>query len=382
MSQCFAEVVRILSVEPHPNADKLDVAKILGTTVVVAKGSFQAGQLVVYFPPNLLIPDLQALKLGVQKYLKHSTYPGDVFKTQCRVGACKLRGVVSYGFIIPFTEIWGHADDYPTEGADVSVVVQAVKYEPPPPRQQGYGIPGGYSAPEFPQFHRYHGPENLYRYPNVLVEGEPVRITEKIHGTNSRVGVINTGGDGELYSAWQFMAGSNHVNRKRPLEGQQCAYWDVFDVPGIMGLLNDLCDEKHNVVIFGEIFGAGVQDMDYGVPVGERSYRVFDIAVDGVYLDWANLLGYCTDYGVPTVPLLYSGPYSREKVDELTYGPTTVGTPQAKFKGREGVVITPLVEREAYHFGRVILKSVSADYLDRKGAKDDGDLGIEAKKAA
>ena len=41
------------------------------------------------------------------------------------------------------------------------------------------------------------------------------------------------------------------------------------------------------------------------------------------------------------------------------------------FKGREGCVITPLVEQfYAPTGGRLILKSVSADYLDRKGAQD------------
>ena len=36
-------------------------------------------------------------------------------------------------------------------------------------------------------------------------------------------------------------------------------------------------------------------------------------------------------------------------------------------------MITPLVEQQA-HIGRVILKNVSADYLDRKGATDEGEI--------
>jgi len=44
---------------------------------------------------------------------------------------------------------------------------------------------------------------------------------------------------------------------------------------------------------------------------------------------------------------------------------------QCAFKGREGCVITPQVEQfYAPTGGRLILKSVSADYLDRKGAQD------------
>jgi len=75
---------------------------------------------------------------------------------------------------------------------------------------------------------------------------------------------------------------------------------------------------------------------------------------------------------VPTVPVLYTGSFSPELV-ELTYGPTMMGKVKSEFKGREGIVITPLIEQRC-HIGRLILKNVSADYLDRKGAKDEGAL--------
>jgi hypothetical protein len=45
-----------------------------------------------------------------------------------------------------------------------------------------------------------------------------------------------------------------------------------------------------------------------------------------------------------------------------------------KFGGREGCVVTPVVERydpDLGGGGRVILKSISADYLARKGGTDD-----------
>jgi len=40
-----------------------------------------------------------------------------------------------------------------------------------------------------------------------------------------------------------------------------------------------------------------------------------------------------------------------------------------KFSGREGVVITPIKERQG-KIGRVILKAISADYLARKNPTD------------
>ena len=47
----------------------------------------------------------------------------------------------------------------------------------------------------------------------------------------------------------------------------------------------------------------------------------------------------------------YRGPFSWEAVEEHTYGPTTMCPPDAagRFGGREGCVITPVIER--YHAG-------------------------------
>lgn len=72
------------------------------------------------------------------------------------------------------------------------------------------------------------------------------------------------------------------------------------------------------------------------------------------------------------VPLLYTGPFDPTLIDDYTYGATTVGAPRGHFKGREGIVITSLVE-DFYMGGRRIAKSVSADYLDRRGALDLGE---------
>jgi hypothetical protein len=179
-----------------------------------------------------------------------------------------------------------------------------------------------------------------------------------VHNSNCRIGIVNG----------EYMAGSHRLRRKEPPEGKQCIYWEPLS-PSVRRALLQLGGRQNSVILFGEIYGPGVQDMDYGVPAGQRGFRVFDISVNGQYVSWASVKATCDQYGIETVPLLYVGPFSRAKVDELTYGPTTLGEPSCSFKGREGVVITPLIERWMGG-GRMILKSVSADYLDRKGAED------------
>jgi RNA ligase (TIGR02306 family) len=359
MSTITVNILTIDKLAAHPNADRLDIVQVLGANVCVPKGQYKVGQKVVYFPPNILIPEPVAQSLGVKNYLKHSVYPGDVIPTQCRVAACRLRGVPSFGFVSP---IEGHLfKRLPEVGNDVGGYFQAVKYEPPPK------IVAGDAAPDHPSFHQYTEIENYYRFPNAIPQGTEVQITEKIHGTQCRLGLINV--DGE----WQFMAGSHKVNRKQPVEGRCCPYWEQMTEP-VMNLLTYLCNEQHNVIVFGEVYGPGVQDMDYGVPRGERHFRVFDISVDGRYMNCGRVALACLSRGVNVVPLLAIRDFTPEFIDKLTNGDTSLRCSRS-FKSREGIVITPMIEQHSDVLnGRMILKSVSADYLDRKNAQDNGEL--------
>jgi len=113
------------------------------------------------------------------------------------------------------------------------------------------------------------------------------------------------------------------------------------------------------VHILGEVYGGKIQDLGYGR--NTPNFACFDICVDGVYLNRDDILAI---NGINMVPSLYRGPFSKDIMYQYTTGSTVVG------KGahiREGIVIRPIVERTDLTIGRVILKSVSGDYLTRKG---------------
>lgn len=173
---------------------------------------------------------------------------------------------------------------------------------------------------------------------------------------------------------YQFVAGSHNQRRAETANNKPTFYWQFMDEK-LMDLLSYLASETcpdepcHDVVIYGEIFGPGVQDMDYGQK--EKALRVFDISLDSVYLDHFEMTNLCDQFEIPVVPELYVGPFSHEVVEEHTYGKTTFKGVKCKFKDREGCVIKPLRETFSEVLGgRLILKSVSADYRDRKGAQD------------
>jgi len=359
MSDIAITVQTVREIETHPNADRLEIIKILGTQCITGIGDFQVGEKVMYFPPDMMIPETVAEELGVKNYLKHVKWNGK--KVQSRIAACRLRGVPSYGFATACRQGFD-------EGFDATLLYFGEKYEPPIMSMTGVG--GGkfntYALPEG-KFHQYTNIQHLWRFPGVFGPDEDIVITEKIHGTNSRLGVLNEDG-------WVFAAGSHRVRWQDCSGGDR--YWKPL-TENMMAMLNTLCGECSDVIVFGEIFGSSVQDMDYGIP-GDEGYQVFDISINGVYLDWPDVVNHCIDFDIPTVPVLYRGPWKCVSgvLDEYASGLSSAGEHSGKFKGREGVVIKPVQGRMADTIGgrrnaqRAILKYVSADYYDRKGAQD------------
>ena len=129
------------------------------------------------------------------------------------------------------------------------------------------------------------------------------------------------------------MAGSHNTRRKKPEGEKGCIYWRPLEHEEVLLLLSLLCNEEHSVIVFGEIYGVGIQDLDYGTQDG---YRVFDISVDGKYLDWATVKSYCDGCGVPTVPLLYEGRIQQgigEAIHLWPHDPGPAGSDQEQVQG-------------------------------------------------
>lgn len=117
-----------------------------------------------------------------------------------------------------------------------------------------------------------------------------------------------------------------------------------------------------NIAVYGEVYGQ-VQDLKYGVQSGVR-FVAFD-AMDTLskrYLDTDQFLELMRQVDLPTVPILYRGPYSGLQ-DSLSNGKSVLANGVCI---REGFVIKPVVERYDIKLGRVVAKLVGEDYLLRK----------------
>jgi len=361
MSESLAEITPILEIKAHPNADRLEIAVIKGWQVVVQKDLLKVGENIVFIPPDCILPESLHTFLGITKYC--AELPKNQNTKSRRVKAAKIRGIASYGTIMTissFTKymsgIYNKLYKYLPNGLNITEDLEITKWNPPLKSTQGD------VHKDHPLFHKYTKIENIRNHPNILQGSEFVRITLKIHGTNTRIGLVNDCGKPT------FMCGSHNTRRKyQDKEKRTCLYWQPLDwYPDIQDLLKHLHSvyKCSSAIVFGEIYGSGVQNLSYGMENGKKDFRVFDVSIDGKYLGYEELQQLCSNFKIPMVPIIYVGPWSNDLLDKYTDGESILPL-TGKFKGREGIVITPLKEREHPTLGRIIFKSISVEYLSR-----------------
>lgn len=372
MSKLIVEVCEISEIKVHSNSDNLELAVIKGFQCVVRKNTFRTGDKIVFFPPDTLLTKELAESFGVTNYLQ---WKSDGFG---RTRTVRLRGEPSFGLAVPVPDVSWEV------GRDVVEHYGVRKYEPPV-RETSADV-----GRDIPEFHKYTSIENLRHFPDLFVEGEEVIATEKAHGSNFRMAVI----DGNT-----LVAGSHQLRRKIPCvsnveqtklspshfwnsieydhDGNHSQYYVDGDILrtnrywfparniGVIDLLRtaSIRFNAQNVIVFGEVFGANIQKPFYYGSPNEMQFRVFDISVDGQYLDYDEFKAVCDEFGVPTCPVLYRGPYNFEILKKYINGPTAIADCN---QIREGIVIRPVVERTHPKVGRIVAKFIGDDYLMAK----------------
>lgn len=376
MSTFEVNVTRIRAIEPIPNADAIELAVIGEYRSVVRKNQFSAGQLAAYIPESALVPLPVLQALGLEGKLAGSG--------KNRVKAAKFRGCLSQGILYPVdsgTDV-GHPlmslpleDDghspvvLVTEGQDVAVELGIVKWEPPIPFNMSGEV---YAAGQ--HLTVAFDVENYKKFPDLIANGEPVNMTEKIHGTFCGLGILPATDVGDKHFRGRYVIfskglGAQGLCFKDVPSNQSNVYVRALTTPDASGVcmldrLNFLSPDEP-IFILGEVFGPGVQDLCYGT---ELKFRAFDVCVgyrgNQEYLDRDEFEDFCTVASINTVPLLYRGPFSKAVLDQYTSGTETVSGNNTHL--REGVVVRLDQERACAEIGRVMLKSVSEAYLLRK----------------
>lgn len=355
-----------LIIHSHPNADALELAQVGLYKAVVAKGAYKNGDYGVYLPEQSILPEPLIEELGLTGRLAG--------KEKNRVKAVRLRGELSQGIVCrpaAMKDWFGpggvyDGDDLEThayKGTDFAGLLGVTKWVPEIPTHMA-GV-----MVEAPDLMRWVEIENIKRYPNIFVPGELVTASEKAHGTCCLTTVT---ADGQV-----FVTSKGFGNKGLAIAGSDSnLYWRAVKAHNVDDLALTVLDHfgADRVGVFGEVFGRGVQDLDYGVNAGiAPGYAVFDISVDvpgdGVrWLSQREVAGFCQADEMPMVPTLFEGPYDEAALMAVAEGTTVLG---GGAHIREGVVVRPVVERRSeVTGGRAIGKFVSDAYLTRKGATE------------
>jgi RNA ligase (TIGR02306 family) len=347
----------VLTVHEHPNADALELAQVGLYRAVVAKGVYRTGDAAVYIPEQSVLPAALIEELGLTGRLAGSGAD--------RVRAVRLRGELSQG-IVCRPKALADVDlvRAAAEGTDFAERLGITKWVPPVPTAMSGDVEPA------PGLLPWVDIENLQRYPDVFAPGEPVVLTEKLHGSACLLTYL-ADEDRAYVSSKGFGAKSLALK-----EDPRNLYWRAvrgFGVPEAAARLAERLGARR-AGVFGEVFGAGVQDLTYGAD-GRRDtlgYAVFDVCVEVAgavrWLDpgeVVELLG----GALPLVPRVFEGPYDTAGVLAAASGRETVSGRELHL--REGVVIRPVRERYSpVTGGRAIAKAVSPAYLTRKGGTE------------
>jgi hypothetical protein len=372
-----ANIVRITSTHKHNNADLLELVNVNGYQAVVQKGDFLPDDLAVYIQPDSIVPQTEPFRFIWENYIG---LDGLVPEKRRRITVRKFRGEWSEGLLLPISEFeeeflqaaanTGNVSFEP--GTDVSDIIGVTHYDPDAgtegeaalihaPRRKypktlkgwvwyilhrlgfqrataGFALEVGFKIPVYDV-------EAYKNHMGVLVHGETVLVTEKIHGSNARFVFL----DDVMYAGsrtqWKAPGGNDVWNKA------------LANIPWI----EQWCRTHPGAALYGEI-----TPTQKGFKYGSEDVQFFLFDIRTPEGNWVPLGEYIAwDIYSPSermVPIYYLGPYSEDLIRSMVDGPSmVVGAKNI----REGVVVKAATDRRAFGLGRVQLKYVSNAFLEK-----------------
>jgi RNA ligase (TIGR02306 family) len=358
-SVCF--VARINEIKPIDGADKIEQGVIGGWNCIIQKGQYKVDDLVAVATTDAVIPQHLSDDMNVTNYLRKGG----------RVRTVKLRGVYSECLIIPIEKTGLFKYEF-TEGKDLMDIMYIYKYEPPAVQIQ---LSSGRKVKYYqnPNFGVYYKFPNLKNVKGMFSEDDLVEITRKIHGTNARYGIVRKWKlsiwdkvkrfFGDEWVEYEYVYGSHNVEKGSDSQGfYSTDVWRTIDnkykirekLWDLFKRYKDYYEIKEGIVIYGEIFGEGIQkNYDYGLK--EIEFAGFDVTINGEYCDSGRRLDIFNNVlDLPHVPILYGDEWSQEIQDSFVFNNFIEGTKVP----HEGIVIKALDGNR-----QKVAKVINPDYL-------------------
>lgn len=324
---------------PHSNAERLELCKVGMFQLVVQKGMYQDGDVIIVAPEKSLLPPQLATRY-VNTETGISYLHGEA---KNRVGVIRLRGEVSQGVIIPNA---GY-EDLPFD-EDISEALGIGFYEAPIPTHLAGEVES--LSNKTTALFTEHDVEQFGIYQSEFIIGEPVLVTEKLHGSQ-----------GVYYrnAPLEWVVTSKGLSQKGLgiKESNSNTYWLAAHHTGLLEAVNSIYPDGE-VQIFAEVL-----PIQKGFSYGQSKpiIKIFKVVRNGQVLAYSSLDAWFKNN---FVPVLYQGGFDLESVLALKDGLETVSGKGLHI--REGIVLTPATPRLNSDHHDLAVKLISEKYAKKE----------------
>ena len=277
----LASVQRVWDIQPIENADRLELAKVLGWQCVVNKDQFKPMDLAVYFEIDSFLPVRPEFEFLRASSYKNTDIMGEGFKLK----TMKFRGELSQGLLLPlstFPEI-----ENPVLGQDVTEILGVKKWEIEERVTTGGTVIGPlpYDVPHTDETRVQNFPEFADAFKDL-----PYYITTKMDGSSHSLSIDENGfhvtGHNYEYKDDGSSAFYNLVNERE----YQPVMEQYFDTNGLKLL-----------TIQGEFCAPGIQRNR--LKLVKPEWYVFTVRINGKRVGLEQTQEVCRELGMNMVPV-------------------------------------------------------------------------------
>jgi Rnl2 family RNA ligase len=225
------------------------------------------------------------------------------------------------------------------------------------------------------EFYKYPHIDGMHKVPEIFA-CEEIIATEKVHGTNFGVMVPAeaTGGVPVLFGSRNNAVGlgSGFYGDKPIRLFLERSHVDGRSKADMVWLAAKECFPGADVILYGEVFGSGIQSGVQYVTGDRVEFVAFDVCVGGRMVDYDEFRVFCERAGIETAPVLYRGKPSIEAINGLLERNSIVGARNGVTLEKnisEGVVIRPTKMRKNHHDQWVLAKHKSVGFAESSQGK-------------
>lgn len=327
--------VEEIEVFPHPNADKMELARVGTHGLVIGKGQYQTGDKVIFAPKRSIVP----------KYLRdcyeNEETGASYLKGGHTVKSVRLRGELSEGVVVPFKRVRhilgvNSIDELNVE-EDLSEQLGFEEFTVYVPPQ----YVGTWATTKATSYSR-HDVENIRLYTNEFEESETVIGTSKVHGSQINI-MFHEDGTVELSS--KGIIGKGFIIE----ESEDNVYWKALHNSGMIKIVQKLFPGKF-VQIMGEVVPVQ-QGFTYGY--SDPDILFFRLEVDRERIGVSEVREKYPEIFEKWVPIIYEGPFDIDTLIDVANYEMFEGKKVKRMESisgkrlhiDEGMVVEPVVPR-------------------------------------